>query len=85
MTLEKLKTMNKKTQQIFKKFCFLLYHVLLASVGALHIYIYICFYFVLANNKEMTEQHYILQIISDDHQNSNNMIFISKSWEFVTV
>ena len=50
-----------------------------------YIYVYICFYFVLANNKQMTEQRYILQTISDEHQKSSTMIFMSKSWEVITV
>ena len=95
MTHSKLKTMNKKTHQIFKKFCCLPYHVLPASVGAIHIYI--CFYVVLANNKQMTEERYILQIsyilqiISDEHQNSTTKTtktqnsIMSTSWEDITV
>ena len=83
MTQAKLKTMNRKTHQIFRKFCCLLYHVLPTSVSAMRIYI--CFYFVLANNKQMTEQRYILQTISDEHQNSTTMIFMSKLWEVITV
>ena len=65
MTQAKLKTMNKKTHKLFIMFCCLPYHVLPASVGAM--YLYICFYFVLANNKRMVEQRYILQTISDEH------------------
>ena len=41
MTQAKLKTMNKKTRQIFKKFCCLPYHVLPTLVGAIHIYIFV--------------------------------------------
>ena len=29
----------------------------------------------------MAEEHYILQTISDEHQNSASIIFMSKSWE----
>ena len=81
MTQAKLKTMNKETHQLFKKFCCLPDHVFPASIGTMHIY----FYFVLPNNKQMTEQRYILQTISDEHQNSAIIIFMSKSWEVITV
>ena len=60
MTQAKLK---QKTHQIFITFCCLPYHVPPASVGAMHMYI--CFYFVLGNNKQMAEQPYILQKISE--------------------
>ena len=33
----------------------------------------------------MTEQRYILQTISDEHQNSTTIIFMLKSWEFLTI
>ena len=47
--------------------------------------IYICFYFVLANNKNMAEQRYILQTISDQHQKSTTFIFMSRHREVITV
>ena len=52
----------------------------------LHLFhcIYICFYFVPANNKQMEEQLYILQTISDQHQNSATIILMSKSKEVIT-
>ena len=33
----------------------------------------------------MTEQRYTLQTISDEHQNSATIIFMSKSWEVINV
>ena len=50
-----------------------------------YVVLYIYFYFVLANNKQMPEQRYILQTISDEHQNFATIIFMSKSWEVITV
>ena len=62
MTQAKLRTMNKVCKLLFKKFYFLTYHVLPASIGA----IYICLFLIDANKKQMTEQCYISQTLSDE-------------------
>ena len=62
MTQVKLRTMNKVRKSLFKKFYFLTYHVLPASIGAM----YICLFLLYANKKQMTEQCYISQTLSDE-------------------
>ena len=59
------------------------YHIMCFLLHLFHC-IYICFYFVAANNKQIEEQRYILQTISDQYQNSAIIIFMSKSREAIT-
>ena len=41
MIQAKLKTINKETRQLFRKFCCLPYHLFPASIGAMHIYLFL--------------------------------------------
>ena len=41
MIQAKLKTINKETQQLFRMFCCLPYHLFPASIGAMHIYLFL--------------------------------------------
>ena len=62
MAQAKLRTMSQVCKSLFKKFHFLPYHVLPASTGAMHIYLFLLY----ANNKQMWEQCYISQTLSDE-------------------
>ena len=41
MAPAKLKTLNRETHQLFKRFCCLPYHVFPASIDAMHIYLFL--------------------------------------------
>ena len=41
MTQAELKNTNKETHQLFKKFCYLPYHVLPVSIDTMHIYLFL--------------------------------------------
>ena len=47
MTQGKLKILNKETNQLFKKFCCLPYHVFPASIGAIYTYLFLPWVVVL--------------------------------------